>query len=105
MTLNTNATVPGIGQTRLAGFGDDTPFGPFAAEVTFESVTRVSFVVTKGSMKGNTDAMDYTTVQVRDGSTWCAGPRPSPGRPLPTSRTGGEEPSCPASPSATSPGR
>lgn len=59
--------LPGIGQTWLVDFGSDTPFGRLAAELTFETETRLSFVVTEGPFKGATETVDYTTTKVRPG--------------------------------------
>lgn len=41
--------------------------GHFTVEITFETDTQVSFVVTGGAIKGRTATMDYTTTEVRDG--------------------------------------
>ena len=67
MSIETNATVPGIGETWLADYGDDTPFGPFASELTFDSSTRVSFKVVKGALTGTSGTQDYVAVKVREG--------------------------------------
>src|SRR5215467_12158741 len=66
-TLTTEA-LPGVGQTWLADFPEG-PWGHFAAELTFDSATYLSFVVTEGpdGFKGLEDAMDYATIQVRPG--------------------------------------
>ncbi|MEH0578588.1 MULTISPECIES: hypothetical protein [Streptomyces] len=66
--VETDAVLPSVGQTWLADFGDDTPFGgPFAAEITFTSATQLNFVVTKGALKGATDSVTYTTTRIRPG--------------------------------------
>ncbi|WP_043650997.1 MoaF-related domain-containing protein [Cellulosimicrobium cellulans] len=65
--MDSNATLPSVGQTWLADLGPDTPLGHFTVEITFETETRVSFHVTGGAIKGRTETMDYTTTQVRDG--------------------------------------
>ncbi|MER5435898.1 hypothetical protein [Streptomyces sp. NPDC002588] len=66
MTFDTGATIPGVGQTWLAEF-EDTPFGPFAVELTFHSGTSLSYLVSSGAAKGNGETMDYTTAELRDG--------------------------------------
>ncbi|MEU6379366.1 MoaF N-terminal domain-containing protein [Streptomyces sp. NPDC046909] len=59
--MDTNATLPSVGQTWLA------ELGPFNAEITFESESKVSFALTTGDHKGKTETMDYTATKVRDG--------------------------------------
>src|SRR3954452_24835873 len=49
--MDTNATLPSVGQTWLADPGPDTPLGHF----------------TGGTIKGNTEKMNYTTAKLRDG--------------------------------------
>lgn len=65
--METNVTLPSVGQTWLADLGPDTPLGHFTVEITFDSPSSVSFLVTGGAIKGRTQAMDYTTVKLRDG--------------------------------------
>ena len=67
MTFDTNAVLTSVGETWLADLGRDTPLGHFTVEITFESATRVSFLVTGGTIKGRTQTMDYTTAKLRDG--------------------------------------
>ncbi|MEV8521644.1 hypothetical protein ABZR86_17760 [Dyella marensis] len=67
MAIDTNAVLPSVGQTWLADLGPNTPLGHFTVEITFESATRVSFLVTGGAIKGRTQSMDYTTAKLRDG--------------------------------------
>lgn len=52
MAFDLNATLPSVGQTWLADLGPDTPLGHFTVEITFETETRVSFLVTGGAIKG-----------------------------------------------------
>jgi hypothetical protein len=66
-TLEPGAPLPSIGQTWLADFGQDTPFGAFAAKITFTSPTVASFVVTDGPLAGSTDTVQYTSTRVRPG--------------------------------------
>jgi len=63
----TGVALPSLGQTWVADFGNNTPFGPFAARITFKSRTTASFVVTKGAFAGSTDSVTYTTTRVRPG--------------------------------------
>lgn len=65
--MDSNATLPSVGETWLADLGPDTPLGHFTVEITFETASRVSFLVTGGAIKGRTETMDYTTTRVRDG--------------------------------------
>lgn len=65
--METKATLSSVGQTWLADLGPDTPLGHFTVEITFDSPTQVSFLVTGGAIKGRTQTMDYTTVKLRDG--------------------------------------
>lgn len=63
--VQTKARVPSVGQSWLADFGEDTPFGPFAAKITFTSADELTFTVTKGAMNGSTDTMSYTATELR----------------------------------------
>lgn len=65
--MDTTATLPSVGQTWLADLGPDTPLGHFTVEMTFNSPTSLTFLVTGGSIEGTSETMDYTTVKVRDG--------------------------------------
>ena len=65
--MDINAVLPSVGQTWLADLGPDTPLGHFTVEITFETPTTVSFLVTGGAIKGRTQTMDYTAAKVRDG--------------------------------------
>ena len=65
--MDTTATLPSVGQTWLADLGPDTPLGHFTMEITFNSSTSVTFLVTGGAIAGRTQTMDYTTVKLRDG--------------------------------------
>ena len=67
MAFDLNATLPSVGQTWLADLGPDTPLGHFTVEITFETATRISFLVTGGAIKGRKQTMDYTTAKLRDG--------------------------------------
>jgi hypothetical protein len=66
-SVETDAVLPSVGHTWLADFGDHTAFGPFAAKITFTSATQLSFVITKGALKGATDTVTYTTTRIRPG--------------------------------------
>ncbi len=65
--MEKNAVLPSVGQTWFADFGPGTPLGHFTVEYTFETDTRMSFLVTGGAIKGRTETMDYTTTKARDG--------------------------------------
>lgn len=65
--MDSTATLPSVGETWLSDLGPNTPLGHFTVEITFETATRVSFLVTGGAIKGRTETMDYTTTQIRDG--------------------------------------
>ena len=53
--MKQNATVPAVGQTYRADFG------AFAAELTFDSATQLTFELVDGDGKGATDTMPITT--------------------------------------------
>ncbi|WP_372352339.1 hypothetical protein [Streptomyces sp. KL116D] len=65
--MQPNATLPTVGQTWLADLGPNTPMGHFTVEITFNSATSVTYLITGGTLKGQTETMDYTATQVRDG--------------------------------------
>lgn len=65
--MDTNAPLPSVGQTWLADLGSGTPLGHFTIEITFDSETRATYLVTGGTFKDNTETMDYTTTKLRDG--------------------------------------
>ena len=64
--MDSSATLPSVGQTWLADVGPDTPLGHFTVEITFDTDTRMSFVVTGGALEGRTESMDHTATKVRD---------------------------------------
>lgn len=67
-SVDTGVTVPSVGQSWVADFGDETPFGgPFGAKITYTSSTELTITVTKGSLKGSTDTVTYTTTRLRPG--------------------------------------
>ena len=65
---------PGLDRTAIIDFGDDGPFGPFAAELSFDSADHtVTFVVTRGSMLGKTETLPFSADEITDGiwlATW-----------------------------------
>lgn len=65
--MDIDATLPSVGQTWLADLGPDTPLGHFTVEITFETATRVTFLVTGGAIAGRTETMEYTTTEIREG--------------------------------------
>lgn len=67
MAIDTNGILPSVGQRWLADLGPNTPLGHFTVEITFDSPTRASFLVTGGAIKGRAQNMAYTTTRLRDG--------------------------------------
>lgn len=65
--MELDAKLPAVGETWQSDLGPDTPLGHFTVEITFNSPTSVTFLVTGGDLKGRTETMDYTTTKVRDG--------------------------------------
>ncbi len=64
----TTSTFPALDRSIVIDFGHDGPFGPFAAELAFSSATEtVTFVVTRGSMRGKTETLPFTAVPITDG--------------------------------------
>jgi len=59
--MKQDATVPAVGQTYRADFG------AFAAELTFDSATQLTFELVAGDGAGSTDTMPITTVEVGPG--------------------------------------
>ena len=59
---------PALDRTLVIDFGDDGPFGPFAADLAFSSADgTVTFLVTRGSLSGKTETLPFTATEVRDG--------------------------------------
>lgn len=65
--MESNATLPSVGETWLADLGPNTPVGHFTVETTFNSATNATFVITGGALAGRSETMDYTTTKIRDG--------------------------------------
>lgn len=65
---------PGNGRTVIIDFGEDGPFGPFAAELNFNAADQtVTFVVTRGSMLGKTETLPFSADEITAGiwlTTW-----------------------------------
>jgi hypothetical protein len=60
-------TFPAQNRRAVIDFGDDGPFGPFAAELTFsEADGTVSFLVTRGSLLDKAETCDYSATKVAD---------------------------------------
>ena len=59
--MKQNATVPAVGQTYRADFG------AFAAELSFDSATQLTFEIVDGDGTGSTDTMPINTVEVGPG--------------------------------------
>lgn len=65
--MDTNATLPSVGQTWLSDRGADTPLGHFTVEITINTADQVTFVVTGGAIAGRTETMPCTTTRIREG--------------------------------------
>ncbi len=60
-------TFPAADRKVVVDFGDDGPFGPFAAELTFSAADKtVSFLVTRGSLLGKAETCPFGATQVGD---------------------------------------
>lgn len=57
---------PGVGHVYEADFGQ-TIIGEFAVQLDFESETKMTFIVTKGSYKGMRETGDINAVELRPG--------------------------------------
>ncbi len=64
----TEATIkfPAVGHVYEADFGKTT-IGEFGVQINFESETKMTFIVTKGSYKGMRETEDITAVELRPG--------------------------------------
>lgn len=61
-------TYPARGRAIEIDFGEDGPFGPFAAQLTFAAdADSLSFVVTRGSLEGKAETCDYRATRIGDG--------------------------------------
>lgn len=59
---------PASDRTLTIDFGDDGPFGPFAADLTFSSADQtVSFIVTRGALKGKAETLPFAATEIRSG--------------------------------------
>lgn len=59
---------PALDRTLTIDFGDDGPFGPFAADLTFSSADgTVSFLVTRGALEGKAETLPFDAQNVVDG--------------------------------------
>lgn len=59
---------PGLRRTVVIDFGEDGPFGPFAAELDFDAVQNtVTFLVTRGSVLGKSETLPFNAREIRDG--------------------------------------
>ena len=60
-------TFPAQNRRVAIDFGEDGPFGPFAAELTFSAADgTVAFLVTKGSLLGKAETCAYSASKVAD---------------------------------------
>lgn len=61
------AQYPALDRTLTIDFGNDGPFGPFAADLAFSAADQtVTFVVTRGSLLGKTETLPFHAQQVAD---------------------------------------
>lgn len=61
-------TFPASNKKALIDFGYDGPFGPFAAELSFnEADSTVTFIVTRGSMLDKTETCSYQASMITEG--------------------------------------
>ena len=61
---------PAAGRVVRIDFGDDGPFGPFAAELTFSPDAKtVSFIVTRGALEGTAETLPCSVTHVT-GDVW-----------------------------------
>jgi len=59
---------PAANKKAVIDFGFDGPFGPFAAELSFnEAESTVTFLVTRGSMLDKTETCSYEASKITDG--------------------------------------
>ena len=72
-------TYPGLGQVVEIDFGNDGPFGPFAAELTFpKEGSSLSFLVKRGSLLNKAETCEYRAVHV-DAAVWMVSWREADG--------------------------
>jgi hypothetical protein len=49
-------------------FGEDGPFGPFAATLAFDAASAtVTFLVTRGSLEGKTETLPFSADEIAEG--------------------------------------
>jgi hypothetical protein len=61
-------TFPAANKKAVIDFGYDGPFGPFAAELSFnEADSTVTFLVTRGSMLDKTETCSYEASMITEG--------------------------------------
>jgi len=59
---------PALDRTAEIDFGDDGPFGPFSAELSFSSADQtVSFRVTRGALVGIAGVVPFTAQEAAEG--------------------------------------
>jgi len=59
---------PALDRTLVIDFGNDGPFGPFAADLAFSGADgTITFVVTRGTLEGKTETLPFAATEVRDG--------------------------------------
>ena len=59
---------PALDRSVVIDFGDDGPFGPFAAVLSFDGAAgTVTFVVTRGSLEGKTETLPFSADEIAEG--------------------------------------
>ncbi len=59
---------PALDRTLTIDFGEDGPFGPFAADLVFSSETgMLTFLVTRGALLDKTETLPFEATEVRPG--------------------------------------
>jgi hypothetical protein len=59
---------PALDRSVVIDFGEDGPFGPFAATLSFRgSDGTVSFLVTRGSLTGKAETLPFAAAEIAEG--------------------------------------
>jgi hypothetical protein len=63
-----SVSYPALDRTAAIDFGDDGPLGPFSADLTFSQADgTVTYVVTRGSLLGNSGTVPFTAQEIAEG--------------------------------------
>lgn len=58
---------PALGRSVVIDFGEDGPFGPFAATLSFDrDAGTVTFLVTRGSLEGKTETLPFSADEIAE---------------------------------------